>query len=929
MTADCVAVIGMACRVPGADGLDGFWSALADGRELLDTVDGVAAGVVRDTDMFDPAFFGYAPSEALLIDPQQRVFLECAWEALEHAGQVPGGDVVIGVFGGGGDSDHIDRLRANRHRFPDASELQFRLASGADFLTSRVAYKLGLTGPAITVQAACATSLIAIHLAAQSVLAGECDIALAGGVTLHGPGEPGEDGIIAPDGHCRPFDINAAGTVSSDGAGVVVLKRLDDAIADGDPVHALLLGSAVANDGAAKVGFAAPSVPGQVAAVRAAHQVAGIDPASVSFVEAHGTGTPVGDPIEVRALTQAFGPGARCLLGSVKANIGHTDTAAGVLGLIKVLLALRAGLLPPTPNFTEPNPELDLANTPFDVNSATAPWPRGSRPRRAGVHSLGLGGANAHVVLEEPPLVESGDGREFQLVPISARTPAAVTATADRLATHLAGAADSLPDLAWTAQTGRKAFEHRAFAVGSSAVEIAGTLSGPVDVAAARERGVVFLFPGQGGQHVGMGAELYREEPVYAEVIDECADASVVDLGVDLRDVLLGRRPDADTLLATMEIGQPAVFATELALARLWESWGVTPVAVLGHSLGAYAAAAVAGALDWPDALALVRERGRILGGLPAGAMLALPIAAEDLALGPDLSLAAVNGPDQCVVAGPVDAVERLRAHYEAQGVTGNVLHISTAAHSHLVQPELERFEKAVATTTPRAPRLPWISDHSGLPVTAAEAADPGYWSAHLRGTVAFADALVTVFAMGDNAILEVGPGRTLAALARRHPGRGDRAVAASMPHPADDVSELRVLLTAVGRIWQSGVDVDWSRLHSGEHRLKVPLPTYPFQRIRLRVDADDPGPAAAEAEERVDESADPMERAVRDAFGAVLGLTGIHREANFFELGGDSLLAVRVAAALRRDLGVTLPARAVFRAPTVAALAAVIGADR
>ncbi|WP_436498687.1 type I polyketide synthase [Actinokineospora sp. HUAS TT18] len=921
---DYVAVIGMACRVPGTDGLDGFWRALAEGRELLDTVDGVAAGVVRDTDLFDPAFFGYAPSEALLIDPQQRVFLECAWEALEHAGQVPGDDVVIGVFGGSGDSDHLDRLRANHHRFPDASELQFRLASGADFLTSRVAYKLGLTGPAVTVQAACATSLVAIHLATQSVLAGECDVALAGGVTLHGPGGPGEDGIIAPDGHCRPFDINASGTVPSDGAGVVALKRLDDAIADGDPVHAVILGSAVANDGAAKVGFAAPSVPGQVAAVRAAHQVAGIDPESVSFVEAHGTGTPVGDPIEVRALTQAFGPGARCLLGAVKANIGHTDTAAGVLGLIKVALALRAGVVPPTPNFTEPNPELDLANTPFEVTSTPTAWPRGPRPRRAGVHSLGLGGANAHVVLEEPPAAESDPGREFQLVPISARTPAAVTATAKRWVAQVS--AEPLADVAWTAQTGRKAFEYRAFAVGASAAEVADALP-RAEVAAARERGVVFLFPGQGGQHVGMGAELYRQEPVYSEVIDECAAASVADLGVDLRDVLLGRHPDADGLLATMEIGQPAVFATELALARLWESWCVTPAAVLGHSLGAYAAAAVAGALDWADALALVRERGRILGGLPAGAMLALPLAAADLSLGPDLSLAAVNGPDQCVVAGPVEAVDRLRAEYEAQGVTGNILHISTAAHSHLVQPELARFEKEVAATAPRAPKVPWVSDHSGRMV--AEAADPGYWSAHLRGTVNFTDALETVFAMGDNVILEVGPGRTLAALTRRHPGRGDRVVVASMPHPADDVSERRVLLTAVGRIWQAGVTVDWSGLHRGERRLRVPMPTYPFQRVSLRVDRDDPGPVATESDAAVDESADPMECAVRDAFAAVLGMSGIHREANFFELGGDSMLAVRVAAALRRDLGVSLPARAVFRAPTVAALAAVIGADR
>lgn len=926
-----VAVIGMAGRFPGAADLAEFWRALAEGRELLETVDGVTRGVVPDADRFDPAFFDYAPSEAVLIDPQQRVFLECAWEALEHAGQVPG-DTVVGVYAGCGDTDHLGLLRANRHRFPQVSELQLRLASGADFLTSRVAYKLGLTGPAVTVQAACATSLVAVHTATQALLAGECDIALAGGVTVHVPfpdDEPGEDGIVAGDGHCRPFDAAASGTVASNGAGVVVLKRLDDAVADGDPVHAVLLGSAVTNDGTAKVGFAAPSVAGQVAAVRAAHEVAGVDPASVSYVEAHGTGTPVGDPIEVRALNRAFGADGHCLLGSVKANIGHTDAAAGVIGLIKVVLALRAGVIPPNPHFRTPNPELDLASGPFEVNAEPVDWPRGDQPRRAGVNSLGLGGTNAHAVVEEPPARESGPGKEFQLLPLSARTPKAVADVAERLAAHLPTATDPLPDLAWTLQTGRKAFEHRAFVVGSTTEDVVTALGERPEVVRAGERGVVFLFPGQGGQHVGMGAELYRNEPVFAEVIDECAELAVPDLGLDLRDVLLGRRADAAELLSTMEIGQPAVFAVELALAGLWRSWGVEPVAVLGHSLGAYAAATVAGVLGTADALALVLERGRILGGLPAGSMLAVPLSPAGLAplLGEDLSLAAVNGPEQSVVAGPVEAVARLRARLETEisgGTTSSLLHISTAAHSHLVEPELPRFEKVVAGVALTPPAIPWVSDRTGQRVSAVEAVDPAFWSAHLRHTVNFSDALATVFADGDHALLEVGPGRTLAGLARRHPAGAGRVVAASLPHAADEAREEPTLLTAAGRLWQSGVTLDWAALHSGERRLRVPLPTYPFQRTRLRVDLDDTGETVAE-DVVVADTANPTERAVAAAFGSVLGLPEIDRSANFFELGGDSMLAVRVITALRGELGVELPARAIFRAQTVSALAALI----
>ncbi|QFZ24605.1 type I polyketide synthase [Saccharothrix syringae] len=912
----------MAGRFPGAPDLAGFWRNLVGGAES-------AERSPSGGDRFDAGFFGYAPSEALLLDPQHRVFLECAWEALEHAGcdpsTYPG---AIGVYGGSGDTGHAEVLRRHRSRFPNTSELQFRMASGVDFLTSRVSYKLGLTGPAVTVQTACSTSLVAIHTAAQALLAGECDLALAGGITLHVPfpDEPVEDGIIAPDGHCRAFDAAARGTVAGDGAGVVALKRLDDAVADRDRIFAVVLGSAVNNDGAGKVGFTAPSVDGQAGAVRAALDLAGVDPRTIGYVEAHGTGTPVGDPIEVRALTKAFEVDETgfCLLGSVKTNIGHTDAAAGVIGFIKAVLALDRELVPGTVHYESPNPLLELGSSPFTVTSAATPWPRSDRPRRAGVNSLGIGGTNAHVVLEEAPPPVRSAGRPYQLLPVSARGPEALAAAGGRLAAALDGSAQdggvALNDVAWTLQTGRKAFEHRGFTVASAVDDAARSLvrltGAPVPGTAPE---VAFLFPGQGGQHVGMARELYEHEPVFRAEFDRCADLALPELGADLRRVVF----DGDAqVLATMSAGQPAVFAVEHALARLLVSWGVRPTAVVGHSLGAYAAATTAGVLSVEDALSLVLERGRLLDAIPAGAMLAVPLPeAEVVPLLGELSLAAVNGPEQCVVAGPVAGVAALRELLAARGVDGRVLRISTAAHSSLVQPVLEGFEKRVAGVRLHAPAVPWVSDRTGRFVSADEATDPAFWSAHLRETVRFADALDALSAAGGHALVEVGPGRTLSGLARQRSSPG-RVVVASMPHPAEDVPGPHVLLGAVGALWQAGVAVDWAALHEGSAPGKVPLPTYPFQRRRFRLDVE-------VAEDEVVGTAEvvltPTERVLAEAFGAILGLRRVGPDDNFVALGGDSMLAARVVAVVRAELGVRLGVRDLFRAPTVAGLARLV----
>ncbi|GIF39311.1 type I polyketide synthase [Actinoplanes xinjiangensis] len=951
-TCGFVAVIGMAARVPGAEGVDGFWDALVRGDELITRFpvpagrDHVPAyGVVAGADEFDAAFFGYAPREALLLDPQHRVFLECAWEALENAGYDPAGcDRTVGVFGGSGDTGHFAALLADRAALPGTSEWQLRLASGADFLTSRVSYKLGLNGPAVTVQTACSTSLVAVHVAVQSLLAGDCDLALAGGVTLRVPhpvDEFSDDGVLSRDGHCRAFDAAAGGTVASDGAGVVVLKRYDEAVLDGDDIRAVIRGSAVNNDGSAKAGFTAPSVDGQAAAARLALSVAGVDAADVGYVEAHGTGTPVGDPIEVRALAKAYAvPRGSVALGSVKANLGHTDAASGVLGLIKAVLALRHEVIPGTLHFREPNPALDLDRTPFRVSARARSWPRSARPRRAAVNSLGIGGTNAHVVLEEAPATPPREaGRPYHLLPLSARTATALRSSADRLAAALADGDLAPADVAWTLQTGRSAFGHRGFVVAADARQAGTALTGDGTSATRspdRPRPVAFLFPGQGGQYVDMGRDLYRHEPVFRAAVDRCSRLAGAQLGFDLRTMLYpraGGHDEAATRMAGMLGGQAAVFTVQYALATLWRSWGVEPALVLGHSLGAYAAATVAGTLDVADALALVLHRGRILGELPSGAMLAVSLPAGELLpiLDDGVAIAAVNGPRQCVVTGPAARIAAVQAALAGRDVEARLLHISAAAHSPLVEPALPEFERLVAGVPLHPPALPWISDRTGQPVTAAQAGTPSYWSGHLRHTVQFDAALRTLFAAGEHALLEIGPGRTLAGLARRHPGCGpDRPVVASLPHAADDAGGGGLtMMSALGRLWQQGVPVDWAGVHAGEPRRRVELPAYPFERQRFRL----PGQGGTgfapvdetppELDQDYEAPAGELEEAVAAAFGEVLGLDDVGRHDNFFDLGGDSLVAAQYCRLVRDTTGAQLTVRNVFEAPTVAGLAA------
>ncbi|RYZ43786.1 MAG: amino acid adenylation domain-containing protein [Myxococcaceae bacterium] len=990
-----LAVVGLACRFPGAANAEAFWTNLAGGVESITFFgpDGSpraqppgesavgdevpAFGLVADADRFDAAAFGCSPLEALMLDPQQRVFLECAREALEDAGYDPARyRGAIGIYAGGSETSYLSTLRARRELLAGASDWQMRLATGMDFLTSRAAYKLGLRGPAVTVQTACSTSLVAIHMAAQALLAGDCDIALAGGASVHAPprfGHYSEGGPLSPDGRCRAFDARAQGTVGSNGAGLVVLKRLADALADGDHIRAVLRGSAINNDASGKMGFTAPSVDGQASVIATALRAAGVEAESITAIEAHGTGTRLGDPIELAALTKAFDTRERqfCWIGSVKTNIGHTDAAAGVAGFIKTVLALEHRQLPPSLNFEQPNPEIDFEHSPFRVNTRLRDWDTGGLPRRAGVSSLGIGGTNAHAVLEEAPASPEPERvRTPQLLVLSAHGPGALARAMERLGGHLRAHPEvPMGDVAWTLQVGRTAHAHRTFVVGQDADDVLRALAEQqVPVSDTRQatgpRPVVFMFPGHGGQHVGMGRELYAAQPAFREAVDACRALLTPRLGFDLGTVLHPEPTDAGALekaslrMREFVTGQLCVFVTEYAVAHLWKRWGVTPAAVVGHSLGAYAAATVAGVFSLADALHLVLERSRILASLPAGAMLAVPLPESELRplLQEGLSLAAVNGPVQCAVSGPAGDIEALQTRLSASGVESRLLRIPGAGHSHLVEPSLAAFTDCVQRVERHPPQVPWISDLTGSAVTEEQAVDPAYWAAHLRHTVRFGDALGTLLAGPASVFLEVGPGRTLATLARQHPDAGAHLAVATLPHPADNTSDLESALTAAGRLWTSGVPLSWQELHAGARRQRVPLPTYPFERQRYLVEAPDPAapvmkhadgnPAAvatstsaitteangsppAVTAPAITSGAEPSEntdemtvRHIATAFAEVLGLPRVGLHDNFFAMGGDSLMAAQLIARLRPHVSTPLRVKAIFRAPTVARLA-------
>ncbi|NEU77740.1 type I polyketide synthase [Nostoc sp. UIC 10630] len=883
-----IAIIGMAGRFPEAKNIAEFWQNLCDGVEAISQFSDeelIAAGVypsllknpnykkagavLDDTDLFDAGFFGFNPKEAEMTDPQHRLFLECAWEALENAGyDAQRCESKIGVYAGASLNNYLP-FKLNIDQLGSAHSFQKLIGNDKDFLSTRVSYKLNLTGPSLTIQTACSTSLVATALACQSLLNYQCDMALAGGASIRVPQKTGylhqEGGILSPDGHCRAFDAKAKGTIIGNGVGVVLLKRLSDAIADGDHIYAVIKGSAINNDGSGKVGYTAPSVNGQAEAIAEAIALADIEAETISYIETHGTGTALGDPIEISALTNAFRADTEkkgfCAIGSVKTNIGHLDAAAGVTGLIKTALALQHKLIPPSLNFEQPNPEIDFANSPFYVNTKLTEWSATSTPRRAGVSSLGIGGTNAHVILEEAPFVTRVEKqkRDYQLLVLSAKTDSALETATKNLTQHLRQYPDvNLADVAYTLQVGRGVFDYRRVVVCQSTLEAINTLEtiDPQQVLThfqePTQRSITFMFPGQGAQYVGMGKELYQTEPIFREQVDHCCLLLEPNLGLDLRSVIYPHESEKQVpeQLKQTSLAQPALFVIEYALAQLWMSWGISPQAMIGHSIGEYVAACLAGVMSLEDALTLVAVRGRLMQQMSTGAMLSVSASAAEVKtfLNEDLALAASNAPSLCVVSGSYDAVDKIAEKLTGKGIECRSLHTSHAFHSQMMEPILEPFIAELKKVKLNPPQIPFISNLTGTWISAQEATSPDYWAQHLRQTVQFSDGLSVLLqeseqldcAPSDRILLEVGPGRSLCTLVKQHAQQATgQVVLPSLRHPQDEKSDVNLLLNILGRLWLAGVEINWSGFYSHEQRYRVPLPTYPFERQRYWIEPE------------------------------------------------------------------------------------------
>ena len=883
-----IAIVGIGLDVPGARTAAEFWANLRDGVESIRELDAAAmiaagespariaqpdyvphAALLDGYDHFDAEFFGVSPKDAAVMDPQHRKFLECAWHALEDSGHRAETLGTVGVWAGSGMAGYFAfNVCSNRQLVDETGMFLLRhTGNDKDFLSTRASHIFDLHGPSVNVQTACSTSLVAVHQACQSLLSGECDAALAGGVTIELPQGRGyvykPNEILSPDGHCRAFDHRSQGTVFGSGAAVVVLRRLADALADGDHVWAVIRGSAINNDGAAKAGYLAPSVEGQAAAVAEAHLVAGVSGDSIDYVECHGTGTPLGDPIEVAALTEAFaqsGSGGRTAIGSVKTNIGHLDTAAGAAGLIKVALSLHNRQIPPSLGYEAPNPVIDFANSPFHVADRLADWPApDGRPRRAGVNSLGVGGTNAHVVLDEAPPRPAPAPSDWPVQPlvVSGRTRAAQDANAAALAAWLRDNPQApLADVAFTLQDGRRAFDKRRVLVAADAAEAAALLAtgDPRRVfdhdRPAHAPSVAFLFPGGGAQYAGMARDLYETEPVFRDWIDRGLAVLERMTGTDIRAVWLppaGAEAAADAALQRPSVQLPLIMIVEYALAQLWISWGVIPAALAGHSMGENTAACVAGVIGFEDCIGLVALRGRLFDTVAPGGMLSVPLPPAELMAeaGPDLDLAAVNAPRLSVVSGPQAEIDALQARLAARGIEAQRIAIDVAAHSRMLDPILAEFGAYLRGITLSPPKIPLISNRSGTWMTDAEATDPEYWVGHLRHHVDFAAGIATLREDAERIFLEVGPGRAMASLAQAC-GVAPGKVVSSLRHPQHEIGDDSWFLTAFARLWAAGLDLDWTPIW-GEGRQRLPLPGYVFQSRRYFIE-----PSSAPAAEAI-----------------------------------------------------------------------------
>ena len=915
-----IAIVGMAGRFPGADNLEEFWNLLEQGKSGIRTLSEEelrAAGVPESTFQdpnyvrayasfsdptgFDAGFFGYSPREAELIDPQHRVFLECAWSALEDAGyDGQQYDGTIGVYGGAALNSYVVNLHSDPNLRESISPVQAVVSNVMGLMPTRVSYQLDLTGPSCGIQTGCSTALVAIHTACQSLLNHECDMALAGGVTVSSATPQGymyqAESIASPDGVCRAFDANGQGTLFGNGVGIVVLKRLQAALAGGDHIYAVIAGSAINNDGADKVNLIAPSVSGQAAVIRAAIEQAGINPNTISYVEGHGTGTPLGDPIEVAALNKAFGNASAgkessltttCALGSVKTNVGHLDAAAGAAGVIKTVLALQHKKIPASLNYTQPNPKIDFQNGPFVVNQHCVDWPsvdwssyseEKEFPRRAGVSSFGMGGTNAHAILEEAPQpCQSGNARPWQLLTLSAKTSSALETTVQNLSKHLQQHPDlDLADVAYTLQVGRRDWTHRRYFLCQTTEDAINQLNKRDSTdsfkssSPTQPKSVVFMFSGQGAQYVDMARELYETEPVFQKTVDQCAEI-LTEESIDLFEILYPKRQKTQSTQQPGNINQtaysqPALFVVEYALAQLWSSWGIQPQAMIGHSIGEYVAACVAGVFSLSEAITLIVKRGQLMQRCAPGSMLSVLAAEETLKplLTADVELAVINSPHNCVLSGPTPAIESIQQQLSERDIPCRLLTTSHAFHSVMMEGALAEFAEALETVTLSPPTIDLISNVSGTWLEDTEATDPDYWVRQLRSPVQFSSGITEILKLPHPVLLEVGPGHTLTKLARQN-SDGQLSVIQSLPHPQDSKSDTHTLTNAVGQLWLSGVSLQWKRFHESMKRHRLSLPTYPFERESYWIPLQENGkgadnrnsPTNSKSQEKVADMAD------------------------------------------------------------------------
>ncbi|MFZ1161609.1 type I polyketide synthase [Mycobacterium sp.] len=977
---NAIAVVGMAARLPGANTLSAFWDNLRRGEESIVTLaedDLLAEGIPEKAlanhayvrraalmdgiDEFDADFFGFTPQAARSTDPQHRLFLQTAFHAIEDAGYHPAEiEGTVGVYATSTTSGYLlHNIMSNRDPNVVMGQgitfdmVELSMQNDKDYLATKVAYALNLRGPALSVQTACSSALVAVHLACQSILNGECELALAGGASLRIPHHVGywyaPGSMVSPTGHCRPFDARSDGTIFGSGVGVVVLKALQDAVDDGDRIHAVIRGSALNNDGSTKMTYAAPTAAGQADVIAEAHAIAEVDSSEISYVETHGTGTPLGDPIEIEGLRQAFevseetrsGP---CYVGSVKSNIGHLESASGIASLIKAILCLKNRAIPATLHYTTPNPELHLDRGPFKVRGEYGPW-AWDGVLRAGVSSFGVGGTNAHVVLEEAPRVPASTTQAGpQVLLMSARSADALQQSRSALAAELSGEEVNLGDVAYTLERRRKDSVRMAAVVKDqqdavTVLEAAEHDNVFIDESAPSTKDsdrVVFLFPGQGAQHIGMARGLYDSEPVFAEHFDECAAGFGDELSIDLRaEIFEGTARNLERTDRT----QPALFAVEYALAKLIESYGVRPAALAGHSIGEYVAGTIAGVFDIETALKVVSMRARMMHAAPRGVMVAVALSPDALAehLGGDVDIAAINEPGGCVVAGSEESVRQFSDRMTEKGIVARRVRTSHAFHSRLMDSMIPEFTGFLSRQTLREPQIPLLSNVTGTWLAASEATNPATWARQVRSTVRFSDEVDVLLGDPNRVLVEVGPGGTLTASATRHPkwSATHRAVRL-MRHHAQNRDDRDAFLLALGQLWSTGVEVDWAPLRGGQPGHLITLPGYPFERQRHWIEhrvtsgwTADPAavngaaaPAgAAESAQAAKNGQSPMEATLQRVWGQCLGLASVDRKANFFELGGDSLVAISVAMTASNE-GLDLTPQDLYENQTVAALA-------